>query len=243
VLLSTLLISLLAIGLLRLQIADDQLYLIRLQQLFGLFCLIYWYIALIISPLGYIIGKQRLRQLEFARRAIGVSAFYFALLHASISLWGQIGGVGQIQHLPALFQWSLIGGSIALGILGVMAATSFDRVISYMTYRKWKMLHRLVYISWFLVVLHVWSVGTHLAYTAIQLVGLLALALLSGLEIYRIATRLNNKLRLGKAELSGLFLTIWAAALILILTIPTVVQNYHSRHADHTKAGHNEARR
>jgi DMSO/TMAO reductase YedYZ heme-binding membrane subunit len=236
ILLGSLLISLFIVGLLRLHIPNDQLYVIRLQQLFGLFCLIYWYFALIISPVGSIIGKPRMRHIEFARRAIGVSAFYFALLHAGIALWGQLGGLEQLRYLPSLFQWSLAAGAIALGILCVMAATSFDAVVKFMTYKRWKWLHRLVYTAFILVVLHVWSIGTHLAYPPIQLAALAALVLLSGLELLRFTKSISDKyLHLNRTELYTLFLAAWICVVALIVSIPAFVQNYHSRHTDHAR--------
>lgn len=234
VLLGSLFISLFMIGLLRLHIPSDQLYAIRLQQVFGLLCLIYWYIALMISPVGSIIGKHRMRYVEFARRAIGVSAFYFAVLHAGVALWGQLGGISQLAYLPTLFQWSLSMGGVALFILGIMAATSFDRVVAFMTPKKWKWLHRLVYIAFLLVVLHVWSIGTHLAYSSTQLVALAALVSLSGAEIFRSVTKMNvSHLRLNRTELLTLFLAVWICAIALIVAIPAFVQNYHSRHTEH----------
>ena len=80
ILATSFLISLAVIGFLRLQIPSDQLFYIRTQQVFGLLAIFYWYVALIISPIGHVIGKHRMKKVEFARRAIGVSAFYFVLL-------------------------------------------------------------------------------------------------------------------------------------------------------------------
>lgn len=231
---TSLLVSVLTVGLLRVVIPSDQLFVIRLQQVFGLLCLVYWYVALVISPLGYLIGKQRVKKAEFTRRAIGVSAFYFALLHGGIALWGQLGGLGQLQYLPTLFQWSLAGGAAAVVILGIMAATSFDGVVKFMTYRKWKWLHRLVYVAFILVVLHVWSIGTHLAYSNVQLAAFVALAVLSGLEFYRTTKVVSDKyLRLSKSEFASLFLAVWGCVIVLIFCLPTLVQNYHSRHTSH----------
>lgn len=220
---------------LRLVIEGDQLLFIRAQQIYGLLCLIFWYVALIISPLGHLIGKHRMKHIEFSRRAIGVSAFYFALLHAVIALFGQLGGLGQLQYLPELFIWSLIGGAVALLVLGLMSATSFDAVIRFMTFRKWKWLHRLVYIAGILVILHVWMIGTHLAYPWAQGIGLIALSVLFGLEILR-AVRVTSekKWHLSRSEIAGIVITLWVVVVVLIMTMPTVVQNYHSRHTGHT---------
>lgn len=233
------LLSLAVLAGLRLAFSTDQLWLIRSQEVFGFIAIGFWYLALIISPIGAVIGKKRIKHLEFARRAIGVSAFYFALLHTIVALWGQLGGIGEITHLPDLFQWSLIGGAGALFILLLMALTSFDRVVQFMTYRKWKWLHRFVYAAGVLVILHIWTIGTHLAYSPVQLISFIALVILSGLELFRVTKRTNEKyFHLEKAEASVLFIASWAIVSLLIALIPVVVENYHSRHLthDHTSA-------
>ncbi len=238
ILVSSVLLSCIVLAWLRLQIPADQLFYIRTQQVFGLLCIFYWYFALVISPIGYVVGKQRTKKLEFARRAIGVSAFYFALLHASVAVWGQLGGLGQLQYLPSLFKWSLLGGVVALAILLVMTATSFDAVVKYMTFRKWKWLHRLVYVGGIVAMLHVWSIGTHLAYSGVQLTAFIALVVLNGLELFRVTKLVNQKyLHFGRPEAATLFITLWVIAISLILLTPKLVQNYHSRHADHDHTG------
>lgn len=235
ILISTVLLSILVLAWLRLIIASDQLFYIRTQEIFGLLGAAYWYFALIISPIGYLIGKKRIKKLEFARRAIGVSAFYFVLLHGAVAVWGQLGGLGELHYLPALFKWSLLGGAIAFTILTLMAATSFDKVVKFMTYRKWKWLHRLVYIGGILAVFHIWSVGTHLAYTNVQLAAFAALVILAGLELLRTTKLLNDTyFHLGKTEWATLFIASWAVVSLLIGMMPLYIENYHSRHSDHS---------
>ncbi|MEO7904527.1 MAG: ferric reductase-like transmembrane domain-containing protein [Candidatus Saccharimonadales bacterium] len=221
-------------ALVRLQIPSDQLYSIRLQQLYGLFSIGCLYLAMIISPLGYVLGKQRVARLTYARRGIGVSAAYFALLHSAVALWGQLGGIADIHLLPALFQWSIAGGLVALIVLLAMAATSLDRVIEFMTFRKWKWLHRLVYIAGLLALLHIWTIGTHLAYSNVQWLAFFALAILIGLESYRLITLLakNHAALSNKDYFLVAFMTLWIVWLGLIASIPAIVQNYHSQHAN-----------
>lgn len=239
VLTASIFISLLVIGNLRIAIPNDHLYIIRLQQVFGLLSILYWYVALIVSPLGYVVGKQRTKHLEFARRSIGVSAFFYALLHAIISVWGQLGGPMQLQHLPTHFQWSLIGGGAALGILTLMAATSFDKVVKFMTFRKWKWLHRFIYAAFILVIVHIWSIGTHLAYSGIQLTAFAMLVVLSGLEMFRLVKSLSDKyLHLSRTESITLFLAVWTCVIALIISIPAIVANYHSGHTSHDSNVH-----
>ncbi len=238
VLVFSLILSVAVFAWMRLAFVSDQLFYIRLQQSYGFICLLYLYIALIISPLGYVIGKHRMSHINFLRRAVGVSAFYFGLLHAGIALFKQLGGIGQLQFLPDIFKVSLIGGTIALCLLGLMALTSFDKVISFITFKRWKWLHRFVYASGILIILHIWMIGTHLAYIEMQIAGFTSLAILFGLEIFRITKVLNRKyLRLSRAEAGAVFLSLWSMAIVLVLLIPVFIDNYHSRHADHETHG------
>ncbi|MGH7218101.1 MAG: ferric reductase-like transmembrane domain-containing protein [Candidatus Microsaccharimonas sp.] len=234
ILCGSLLLSGIIFAWLRITIANDQLFYIRSQQIFGLLCIVFWYGAMIISPLGYVIGKQRMKHIEFSRRAIGVSAFYFAVLHGGIALWAQLGGLSQLQYLPELFRWSLVAGAGALLILGVMAATSFDVVVKYMTPKRWKLLHRFVYGAGILVIIHIWSVGTHMAYSGVQIAAFVAIVVLLGLEFHRLARVLNDKyFHLAKTEAITIFITMWALGIALVLAIPALIQNYHSAHESH----------
>lgn len=242
ILVTSILLSALTFSYLRLQISSDQLYFIRLQQVFGLLSITFWYIAIAISPIGYIIGKQRTKPLEFARRAIGVSAFYFALLHAGVALWGQLGGLSHLQFLPSIFVWSLIAGAGGLVILLSMALTSFDKVVAFMTFRKWKWLHRMVYAGGILVVLHIWTIGTHLSYSGVQLGAFIALVVLCGLELYRTIKLLNTRyLGFNTAESSILFLFSWAIVTLGIFMLPFFIDNYHSQHTETSGISHTGA--
>lgn len=237
ILATTILLSVLVASVLRLSIPNDQLFIIRTQQVLGLLCVSYWYVVMLISPIANIIGRQRLQPLIFSRRALGVSAAYFAALHGVIALFGQLGGPGEIGSLPSLFKWSLAGGVIALIILAAMAATSFDRVIVFMTPKRWKWLHRFVYLAGIAALLHIWTVGTHLAYAPIQVAILVAMAILLGLEAYRVSQRLSQRYP-ALSDISNfavLFITIWTLAMSAFVVVPALIDNYHSRHANHNE--------
>lgn len=241
------LLSIFLLTLTRLQVTSDQLFYIRLQQQYGLLSILFWYFALIISPLGYAIGKQRMKHFEFARRAIGVSAAYFAALHVGVALWGQLGGVSQLAYLPTTYVWSLLFGSIALLTLLVMAATSFDKVIRFMTFKRWKWLHRLVYGAGVLVIIHIWMIGTHVTYSGVQIAALIALIILAGLETFRIVTLMTKEhleLR-AKKHFAAVFLIIWLFFISFILNLPNTIQNYNDRHTPKSQSsshsgGHHE---
>lgn len=231
ILVSSVLISIMIAAWLRLQIPSTQLFYIRTEQVYGLVAILFWYVALLISPISYVVGKQRIKGLLFARRAIGVSAAYFAVLHLAVAIWGQLGGVDQLVYLPSLFKWSLAAGGVAVAVLLMMAATSFDVVIRFMTFKRWKLLHRLGYIGGTLAVLHIWTVGTHIAYSGIQITAFIALVILAGLETFRFVTVTTKRYQdlQGRDYFLTLFFSIWVAWIALILLIPVIVKNYHSQ--------------
>lgn len=236
ILASSFFISIIILGVLRTAIANDQLYIIRLEQVYGLLAILLWYLALIIGPLGHIIGKHRTKHLEFARRAIGVSTFYFAMLHFVIAFWGQLGGLGQVQYLPSVFVWTLLAGLGGLAVLFLLASTSFDAVVKFMTYRKWKWLHRLVYVGSILVLIHVWVLGTHLSYAPVQYLFYGMIVLFLAVELYPTSQLLNRKyLKLSKYESIILFLAAWLGISVALLIVPNLAPNINSSH-DHTGA-------
>lgn len=229
----SILLSLMVWAWLRLVIPDDRLLMMRSQQIFGLLSMVYLYVTLLISPLAAIVGFRRMKGAIFARRALGVSAFYFGLLHTAIVFWGQMGGFGQLEYLPALFIWSLLGAAVAIAIMFYMTVTSTDWFIKTMTYKWWKLSHRLIYLGGVLILLHVWSLGTHLVEPWLQLVLLGSLALFTGLEICRVVKFVNKKWQLfGRDEAVVVGIAAWAIVVTLVVLTPTVVPNYHSRHTD-----------
>ncbi|HSX31848.1 MAG TPA: ferric reductase-like transmembrane domain-containing protein [Candidatus Saccharimonadales bacterium] len=224
--------------LLRSTIASNQLFYIRLEQAYGFISIALLYTALIIAPLKRVIGGTHLwmQNLEFGRRAIGVAAAYFALLHAGIALWGQIGGLGGVGLLPGRFVMALTLGLVALVVLFLMAITSFDKVIAFMTFRRWKWLHRFVYAGGILIILHVWIIGTHSAYTWVQLTAFIPISLLFALEAWCTVSKFGLKYPEFKSKDYAITtaLTLWAVASLLLFLLPTLVQSYHSKHATHS---------
>jgi sulfoxide reductase heme-binding subunit YedZ len=238
----TIISSLFAASWLRTHIASDQLFYIRTEQVFGYASMLCWYIALIISPLAALVGKNGVMLgVIFARRAIGVSAAYFALLHVTVATWGQLGGLKGLALPPGTFRTSLLLGVVALVILCIMAATSFNKVVVFMTPKRWKWLHRLGYIGGVLVILHVWLIGTHVAYVDTRIIAFVLLAILFGLESFRVASSLAKRYK----ELATLdvrltiFICLWLLLMGLLLALPRLTTSYHSEHhAVHSGSGH-----
>jgi DMSO/TMAO reductase YedYZ heme-binding membrane subunit len=194
VLVATVLLSIFATCLLRIMISNDQAYIVWLGQFFGFAAILYWYVVLLLSPLSKLIGEHGwLSQLLFARRAFGVSVAYFALGHAVLAVWGQLGGLSQLGLLPSVFQVALWYGVIALVMLLLMAAASFDAVIRWMSFPRWKWLQRLGYGAGVLVIAHIWLIGVHTATAAVAIPLGVALLVLFSLEALRVRKVLRGR--------------------------------------------------
>ena len=136
---------------------------IRLTQIYALTSVTYLYIALLISPLTKFNLVPFSQQIVKARRGIGVSAFFFALLHASIAFFGQLGGFPGLLYLSQNYVIAISLSFTSLLILAIMAATSFDFIIAKIRFKRWKLLHRLVYLASIFILIHALMLGTHFA--------------------------------------------------------------------------------
>lgn len=238
ILASSICISIFVVAQVRLGIQNDQLFIIRTEQLFGALAIAYWYVALLISPLNHILSSASwMRYVVFARRAIGVSAAYFALLHGALALWGQLGGISGINLLPDRFAFALFLGAIGVAILLVMAATSFNAVIAFMTPRRWKMLHRLGYIGGMAVLVHIWMIGTHANYLNLQITVLILIGVLLALESIRIVKAITKRHPSFQSTDITIALTVcvWVCWMTLLCLLPVLVKSYHGEnHQNHS---------
>lgn len=143
-------------------------------------------LVLAITPARYLLNRPVLIRY---RRMVGLYVFFYACLHFLVFLVFLLG-----------LQWSSLGrelverpyitvGFAALVILAVLAATSFNRAQRKLG-RRWKQLHRLVYVVAVLAVAHiVWLVRSD--YGEALFYG----ALLGALLLYRVLRRYSHKVR------------------------------------------------
>ncbi len=139
------------------------LQIIRLSQFFALTAVTYLYTALLISPLTQAINLPFKPLLVKARRGIGVSAFIFACAHAANAFFRQLGGFPGLTFLNTRFLQGVELGFVALLILTLLASTSFDIIVRKLSFKRWKLIHRLIYIGATLVVIHALMLGSHFA--------------------------------------------------------------------------------
>tara|TARA_B100001123_G_scaffold311936_1_gene348863 strand:- start:9316 stop:10170 length:855 start_codon:yes stop_codon:yes gene_type:complete len=99
-------------------------------------------IVLCLTPLRRLFpGVILVTALNRHRRLVGLSCFFYACLHFSLYF------VDGLQTL--LLEWSklyIMAGLVAFSILLTMAVTSNDAMVRKMGGRRWKKLHRLVYL-------------------------------------------------------------------------------------------------
>lgn len=163
-------------GIVQLLIPGGSLQIIRTQQIYGFTAMALLFSALLISPITKMFPNMPYREgVLHARRAIGVLSFYFALLHSWLAFYKQLGGFSGIPYYGPNYRWSILLGTVALSILFVMTITSLDWAVHILSFKRWKLLHRLVYIAGFSIVMHVVLIGSH--YKRLGIIGLMTVVL------------------------------------------------------------------
>lgn len=183
-------------GFIQLEVPPGSLQTIRIGQFYGFMALVLLYAAILASPLTKVFpGLPGKAAYLHARRAIGVSACYYALLHGYVTFFGQLDGLSGIAYLNHTYRLSLVLGVFAAAVLCIMAATSFDWVVDHMGYKHWKLLHRLVYFASVAVLLHVMLIGPHYDNGLSSLSGVTYVAgvFLVALESVRIARNIRQR--------------------------------------------------
>ena len=108
-------------------------------------------LTLVISPLREISKWSGLARF---RRMVGVSTFFYGLLHLLSYSWLDMGlDVPDIAADIVKRPFILVGFTAML-LLSALAATSFNAVIKAMGAKRWQMLHRSVYAIALLAILH-----------------------------------------------------------------------------------------
>lgn len=193
-------------------------YYMLLEQVLGFVAISLLYVTLVITLLKRLLGTPGwMQNLLYARRAFGVSTAWFALLHAGISFWRELGGFAGLAILPDKYFWPLVFGVCALVLMVALACISFDRMVLLIGYPRWKKLQRLTYVCGLLVVAHVWTVGVHFSPGIIRDICFVAVAVLFGLESMRIADYFAVRYHFGKVVRYAIFVTLWLVGTSLLL--------------------------
>ncbi|MEY2491163.1 MAG: methionine sulfoxide reductase heme-binding subunit [Verrucomicrobiota bacterium] len=108
--------------------------------------------VLALSPLRALLPNSRVvTALNRHRRAIGVTACIYALLHFSSHVLYEGGWNGLVRSLSKPFIWF---GAAGLTILVILAMTSNQWSVRLLGGKNWKLLHRLAYVAAGLLIYH-----------------------------------------------------------------------------------------
>jgi sulfoxide reductase heme-binding subunit YedZ len=144
--------------------------------------------VLSLSPLRVLFPNSRIvMALNRHRRATGVGACIYGLLHFSSHVLYEGGWDGLFRSLSKPFIWF---GSVGLTILVILAMTSNQWSVRLLGGRNWKLLHRLAYVAAGLLIYHQAIAGK--GHWAIARWLLFSLAALQGA---RLAKTLSQKKR------------------------------------------------
>jgi len=209
-------------------IPQGALQIVKLQQIYAFAAIIFLYFALLAGPFCYTFRRFPYRgQYLKARRAIGVSAFYFSLLHVLLTFFGQLGGFSGLGFLSEKYLFALILGVIALVIFFFLAITSFDVVVAKMTFPKWKLLHRFIYLGGILVLVHTVMLGTHFSNLSdlIPQITFVALAFLLLLEAPRFDKYITKIIPIQTFGVSFVLMAVLLSAVFFTLYNPINTSN------------------
>lgn len=220
----------------RVTFTSSTLQIIRLTEVYGLFALLLIYFALLPSPLYRAFPWIPYQALYVrARRAIGVSAFFVALLHGSIAFFFSLGGFSGISFLSQNYLIAITLSFSALCILLLMALTSFDYWVGKLG-KRWKLLHRLIYLAGILILIHVLIIGTHFRSLSdsIPQIFLVLIVFLLILEAYRFDLYLKSKFPTLPNYSFGFIIPLILLFVVLVLllvpntSVPSL--NIHAQH-------------
>ena len=108
-------------------------------------------LTLAITPLRELTGWNALARL---RRMLGLFAFFYGVLHFLSYAWLDMGLDWTAIVLDIPKRPFVLVGTLALVLMAPLAATSFNRAIKALGAARWKQLHRLVYATVLLGLLH-----------------------------------------------------------------------------------------
>ncbi len=154
----------------------------------GIWTIRWLWLTLAISPMRDVFGLPGLLR---HRRALGVTAFLYGLLHFLSYAWLDKGLVLDEIVRDVLKRNFILVGVLALILMTPLALTSFNRAIKVLGGKRWQALHRLVYGVALLGLLHFYWKKLGKNDVAEVLVYAVILAVLLGWRLWRRRQRLR----------------------------------------------------
>lgn len=193
---------------------------IKLTQIYALTAVFFLYITLLATPLTKYFQFLPYRgEYIKARRALGISVFYFGILHSYLAFFKQLGGFAGLGFLSDKY---LLAISLSFGgllIFTIMALTATDKAIERMGFRIWKAVHRLIYLAGFLILTHALMLGTHFVNlsASIPKIFFVSLAFLLVLEAKRLDDWTHEKYKFSP-NFGFIVVLVFAGSVYFLLT-------------------------
>jgi methionine sulfoxide reductase heme-binding subunit len=135
----------------------------NIVRTFGLTALVFLLIVLTPGLLNIYFPTYGLNSLLInARRSFGWWTFLFAFVHAFLAFFRFYNGsflTFNILSYP--YKLAVIFGAASLLILLVMFITSSQIMVRLLTFRKWKVIHRFIYLAAIFLILHIFLRGSN----------------------------------------------------------------------------------
>ncbi|MHB8871202.1 MAG: ferric reductase-like transmembrane domain-containing protein [Candidatus Doudnabacteria bacterium] len=182
----------------------------ELGQTFAILAAALIYLSLLITPIYFVFPKLPFKPIAIkARRAIGVSAFIFASMHAILEFFKIFGGFANLKYLVGIYSYAFLFGTVALLILTIMAGTSFNFAVKKMG-KYWKIIHRFIYLAGFLIVIHIFILGSDFSsiYNSESIMYIIGLMFLLVLEFLRFDSWVVKKYPNVKPKLTAFVLSV-----------------------------------
>lgn len=169
-------------------------------------------VALLIGPLAKLFPSKNYIQY---RRTIGVLGFTFAILHVlSVMFFFFNFGIAEVLYTLDPYTNPLIFGLLALVLYIPLYVTSTDWAVEKLNFKRWKAIHRIVYVGWIFTVLHFMQINPNLLY---NFAGALLLAVTYATLIFEFATFIKySSERDGKGKYLGSIVIIGALVLFFL---------------------------
>ena len=141
-------------------------------------------ITLAVTPLRVLLRQQQL--IRF-RRLVGLFAFFYGLLHLTTWVWLSSGFDVVAMWQDVVKRRFITSGMTALLLMAPLAVTSTAGWVRRLGYVRWQRLHRLIYLSALVGVIHYyWGVKSDIRMPVLYGV------ILAGLLLYRAVTGLRK---------------------------------------------------
>lgn len=211
---------------------------VKLDLFYALAGVIMLYLFMLVTPLVSLFSDFPLRtQLMEAKKAFGIAALLFALLHGYFAFFQELGGFGGLGFLNDKYIWGISISATALLILCMAIAGTFGWITARIPWPQWSWLKLSLDVVLLLTLVHALILGSDFTSFSnlIPQLFFIGIALLFGLESFRLDQYIEQHFEVPRFGVSfGAVLVLLSAAAIYVY-FPTSgsTQSPFNVHAQH----------